>query len=118
MDFSRLNFLRVAAAAPELALGEPERNGQRIAAELERFRREGVALALFPELALTGYSCEDLFFSEDLLAWVLAFVAGIMVLISIDELIPSAKSFNAEHTAVMGVLVGMAVMAASLHLLG
>ncbi len=68
MDFSRLNFLRVAAAAPELALSEPERNGQRIAAELERCRREGVALALFPELALTGYSCEDLFFSEDLLA--------------------------------------------------
>ena len=58
------------------------------------------------------------FLTDRLLAWVLAFVAGIMVLISIDELIPSAKSFDSEHAAVMGVLVGMAVMAASLHVLG
>ena len=58
------------------------------------------------------------FLTDRLLAWVLAFVAGIMVLISIDELIPSAKSFDSEHAAIVGVLVGMAVMAASLHVLG
>jgi ZIP family zinc transporter len=55
--------------------------------------------------------------TEQVLAWVLAFVAGIMVLISIDELIPSAKSFDTEHAPVVGVLVGMAVMSASLYLL-
>ncbi|MEX1025560.1 MAG: zinc transporter ZupT [Planctomycetota bacterium] len=57
------------------------------------------------------------FLTPALLAWVLAFVAGIMVLISIDELIPSAKSFESEHAPVLGVLAGMAVMAASLQLL-
>jgi ZIP family zinc transporter len=56
--------------------------------------------------------------TEQLLAWVLAFVAGIMVLISIDELIPSAKSFNSEHAPVLGVLAGMGLMATSLHFLG
>ncbi|MDJ0498339.1 MAG: zinc transporter ZupT [Acidimicrobiia bacterium] len=58
------------------------------------------------------------FLTEQLLAWVLAFVAGIMVLISIDELIPSAKSFGSEHAPILGVLTGMAMMAASLHFLG
>ncbi len=58
------------------------------------------------------------FLSERLLAWALAFVAGIMVLISIDELIPSAKSFDSEHAPILGVLAGMALMAASLHFLG
>ena len=58
------------------------------------------------------------FLTDRLLAWVLAFVAGVMVLISIDELIPSAKSFDSEHAAIVGVLVGMAVMAGSLHVLG
>ena len=54
------------------------------------------------------------FLSDALLAWVLAFVAGIMVLISIDELIPSAKSFDSEHAPILGVLCGMAVMSLSL----
>ncbi len=57
------------------------------------------------------------FLTDQLLAWALAFVAGIMVLISIDELIPSAKSFDSEHAPIVGVLVGMALMAASLHFL-
>jgi ZIP family zinc transporter len=47
-----------------------------------------------------------------------AVVAGIMVVISIDELIPVAKSFDTEHTPVIGVMVGVAVMALSLVLLG
>jgi len=48
---------------------------------------------------------------------VLAAVAGIMVAISLDELIPAAKSFGSEHMPIVGVIAGMAVMAVSLLLL-
>ncbi|MEW6355431.1 MAG: zinc transporter ZupT [Planctomycetota bacterium] len=51
------------------------------------------------------------------LAWVLGGVAGIMVAISVDELVPAAKSYGSEHTPIMGVIAGMFVMALSLWML-
>jgi ZIP family zinc transporter len=58
------------------------------------------------------------FLSERLMGFVLAGVAGIMVVISLDELIPVAKTFDTEHSPILGVLAGMIVMTASLWLLG
>lgn len=57
------------------------------------------------------------FLNEIVLGWVLSSVAGIMVAISIDELVPVAKSFNTEHVPIAGVITGMFVMALSLYLL-
>lgn len=47
----------------------------------------------------------------------LAAVAGVMVYISIDELLPSAERYGHHHIAISGVIAGMAVMAASLLVL-
>jgi ZIP family zinc transporter len=55
--------------------------------------------------------------TETVLGWMLAFVAGIMVAISVDELIPVAKSFDTEHMPIAGVISGMAIMAVSLWML-
>ena len=55
--------------------------------------------------------------TPSLLGWILAGVAGIMVAISIDELVPVAKSFNTEHTPIVGVISGMIIMALSLWLI-
>lgn len=52
-----------------------------------------------------------------LMGCLLAGVAGIMVFISIDELLPAAREYGEAHTAIYGVAAGMAVMAASLLLL-
>lgn len=43
-----------------------------------------------------------------------AMVAGIMVFISLDELLPAAKRYDETHLSIYGVIVGMAIMAASL----
>ena len=43
-------------------------------------------------------------------------VAGIMVYISFDELLPSAEEYGEHHQAMLGVICGMAVMAISLLL--
>ncbi len=66
MDYRDHGFFRVAAVAPELALADPETNAERLIDHLQRLQDQAVAVALFPELALTGYSCEDLFFNDDL----------------------------------------------------
>jgi ZIP family zinc transporter len=58
------------------------------------------------------------FLSETLLSLVLAAVAGVMVFISLDELVPVACSFGEQHLSILGVGLGMAVMAVSLWLLG
>ena len=57
------------------------------------------------------------FLTPTLLGWVLAGVAGIMVAISLDELMPAAKSFDTEHMPIGGVITGMFVMALSLWML-
>ena len=41
-------------------------------------------------------------------------VAGIMVFISIDELLPAAEEYGEHHLSIYGLIAGMAVMALSL----
>lgn len=45
-----------------------------------------------------------------------ALVAGIMVFISLDELLPTAREYGSPHLAIYGLMAGMAVMAISLQL--
>jgi len=66
VDLADFGFVRAAAAAPALALGDPITNAQRIADHLRQLAAQDVSIALFPELCLTGYTCEDLFFSSGL----------------------------------------------------
>ncbi|MBM3242620.1 zinc transporter ZupT [Candidatus Poribacteria bacterium] len=58
------------------------------------------------------------FLNETLLGVAFAAVAGIMVFISLDELVPSAREYEKGHLAILGVILGMMVMAVSLWLLG
>lgn len=57
------------------------------------------------------------FLNQALLGVVLAVVAGIMVFISIDELAPVSRSYGHEHLSIVGVVLGMMVMAASLWMM-
>lgn len=52
-----------------------------------------------------------------LLAFTFALIAGIMVYISFDELLPAARAYGEAHHCLYGLLVGMGVMALSLALL-
>lgn len=57
------------------------------------------------------------FMSPTLMGCLLAGVAGIMVFISIDELLPAAREYGQAHVSIYGVVSGMALMAVSLILL-
>jgi zinc transporter, ZIP family len=57
------------------------------------------------------------FLNDAVLGYTLAGVGGLMVFISLDELIPVARSFGHEHLAIAGVMLGMGVMAVSLWML-
>ncbi len=47
-----------------------------------------------------------------------ALVAGIMVYISLDQLLPTSRTFGKGHDSILGMTIGMAVMALSLLLMG
>ena len=67
--------------------------------------------------ALVGYLVLMNFMTPTLQGVVLAAVAGIMVFISLDELLPSAEKYGEHHLSIYGAVAGMMVMAASLLLL-
>ncbi len=66
--------------------------------------------------ALIGYFLLRQFFSDTLFGVLFASVAGIMVFISLDELLPTAEKYGKHHSAIYGLIAGMAVMAISLLL--
>lgn len=66
--------------------------------------------------ALVGFLLLRPFMTDAVMGCVLAAVAGIMVFISFDKLLPTAEEFGHHHVAVYGLVAGMAVMACSLVL--
>lgn len=69
-----------------------------------------------PVGALVGYLILMPFMSPLVFGVVFAGVAGIMVFISLDELLPAAREYGEHHLSIYGLVVGMAVMAVSLVL--
>ncbi len=63
-DHVQFGYLRVAVVAPELRVGEPAFNAARIVDALRELAADGVSVAVFPELSLTGYTAADLFFQR------------------------------------------------------
>lgn len=69
-----------------------------------------------PVGALVGYFIFRQFFSDTVFGLLFACVAGIMVFISLDELLPSAEKYGKHHLMIYGMISGMVVMALSLLL--
>ena len=67
--------------------------------------------------ALVGFLLLLPFLSDAVIVSLLAFVAGIMVYISIDELLPMAHQYGHSHTVIIGVILGMMLMAFSIIIL-
>jgi ZIP family zinc transporter len=53
------------------------------------------------------------FITETLFGLIFGAVAGIMVYISLDELLPAAREYGEHHLSILGLMLGMAVMALS-----
>ena len=70
-----------------------------------------------PVGAVVGYLILRTFLTPGVLGITFALVAGVMVYISLDELLPTAREYGAGHQVLGGLLAGMAVMALSLLLL-
>ena len=70
MDFDSIyahGFARVASCTFPVALADPAANAASVLTEARACHDDGVAVAVFPELCLSGYSADDLFLQDVLL---------------------------------------------------
>lgn len=61
-------FVKVAAVVPELRVADCSFNAQKTVEAAHEAAKRGAAVIVFPELGMTGYTCQDLFFHDTLLA--------------------------------------------------
>ena len=59
-------YVRVAAAVPHLRVADCQYNATEIKKQITEAMQEGVEVVCFPELSVTGYTCADLFFTQQL----------------------------------------------------
>lgn len=62
-----LDYIRVTSAIPDVSVADTDYNTQEIFSKIQDADAEGSDVIVFPELAITGYSCGDLFFQKTLL---------------------------------------------------
>ncbi len=69
-----------------------------------------------PVGAIVGFWLFSSFIDDATFGFIMGSIAGIMVFISLDELLPAAEEYGEHHLSIYGLIAGMAVMALSLLL--
>jgi ZIP family zinc transporter len=67
--------------------------------------------------AIIGFFFIDYIFQEIAFGMIIAVTSGFMVYITFDQLLPTAREYGKNHLSVIGVILGMIIMALSLNLL-
>jgi NAD+ synthase (glutamine-hydrolysing) len=109
-------FLRVAACTVPVALADPARNAAALLDQARALHEDGIALAVFPELCLSGYSIEDLLLQDALLdavehaaaTLIEASAALLPVLVVGAPLRHADRIYNCALVIHRGVLLGVA----------
>ncbi|MCD7868147.1 MAG: NAD(+) synthase, partial [Clostridiales bacterium] len=67
----RHGFIKTGAATPKITVADCYANGREIIRLIREMEKENTKLMVFPELCITGYTCQDLFLQRRLLdrAW-------------------------------------------------
>ena len=72
------DFVRIAVGVPSVRVADPAFNGEQTIALIREAAERKAVLALFPELGLTAYSCDDLFQQRALLDACLDAIAAVV----------------------------------------
>ncbi|MCZ7563849.1 MAG: NAD(+) synthase [Burkholderiales bacterium] len=110
----RHNFARAAVCIPEVRVGDPAFNARQTVALMRRAAERDALLAVFPELGLSAYSCEDLFHQQALLDGALAALGDVL---AASRELPIVAAVGAP-LQVGGLLYNCAVVLARGRILG
>ncbi|MFS3130584.1 NAD(+) synthase [Nocardioides sp. Bht2] len=109
-------FARVAACTIPVTIADPDACASAVLAEAVACHEQGVALAVFPELSLSGYSIDDLFLQDTLLEGVEAAIARLVeasrelrtVLVVGAPLVQGNRVLNCAVVIHAGAVLGVA----------
>ena len=90
-----LDYIRIACAVPAVKVGDVKKNTADICAYIQKADEKEADIVVFPELAMTGYSCGDLFYQETLHR-------------AVDQGLKEILACSAEHPKVT-IVVGLPV---------
>jgi NAD+ synthase (glutamine-hydrolysing) len=110
----RHNFARVAVCVPEVRVADPAFNAARTVELLGQAAERRAVLALFPELGLSAYSCDDLFHQQALLDGV---TAALGTVLEASRRVPTVAVVGAP-LAIDGLLYNCAVVVHRGRILG
>ncbi|MBQ9233208.1 MAG: NAD(+) synthase, partial [Lachnospiraceae bacterium] len=111
------DFYRVAAAVPDLKVADVTYNKNKIIEKIDEAFKEGVNLVAFPELAITGYTCGDLFYQKSLLDKCKVAIKDLIAVSSILDMViivgaplyVNHQLYNASYVLYKGDLKGISV---------
>lgn len=106
--------IKIGAFAPKIHLANPNKNADAIICAIKQAEEKSVRLLCFPELALTGSTCGDLFFQYDLIQGAIAALHRIICETKALELV-SVIGMPLEHNS---TLYNVAVVIKSGKILG
>ena len=108
-------FIRVAAATPKIKVADPAYNAGQVVELMKKGEKLQIKLMVFPELCLTGYTCQDLFLqfplirkAKEALRTVVEASAALDMLIFVG--LPweqNGKLYNAAAAVCRGKLLGI-----------
>lgn len=112
----RHGFARVAAVTIPVSVADPATNAEAVLAEARACHDDGVAVALFPELSLSGYAIEDLVLQDPLLDAVVAAIEQLVaasvdlrpVLVVGAPLVHGNRLYNCAVVIHRGEILGVA----------
>ena len=105
-------FVKVAAATPALRVADPIYNVEKMKELIAEASEQGVKLLVFPELAITGYTCGDLFVQEQL------YEVAMQQLKSLSEQVGNMLVAVGAPLRCRGKLYSCAVFMGQKHILG
>lgn len=110
----RDGFVKVAAVTPKIRVADTKYNAKVICEDIREAAERGAKVIVFPELCITGYTCEDLFLQETLLAGaeealgeIIEFTSGVDAIVFVGLPIQyNGKLYNAAAAIKGGRLLG------------
>ena len=110
----KYGFVRVCACTPSLLLSDPMANAKTIAECVIQANDLGASVAVFPELCITGYTCQDLFgqhrlrsLAEDALSFLVEQTKDLPVLFAVGlPLTVGSKLYNCAAVICSGKILG------------
>ena len=110
-----LDFIRVATAVPPVTLGDVVKNTQDICRYIVSADEANCDLVVFPELALTGYTCADLFFQSTLMS---QSMKGLRDIMACSAMHPSITAVVGTPAVIEGQMYNCAAVISGGALLG